>query len=72
MQEKRHCATLYDAIARIQQLPPPDPRISTAINAEFGRTATIVNIGAGVGSYEPRDRKLVAARRLSKRYYYEK
>src|SRR6185503_9694163 len=38
----------------------PDPRITKALNAEFRQAASIVNIGAGVGSYEPRDREIVA------------
>ena len=53
--------TLYDTIGtHYSNYRRPDPRITTALNAEFGRAASIVNIGAGVGSYEPRNRKLVA------------
>lgn len=53
--------TLYDAIGtRYSNYRRPDPRIATALNAELGQAVSIVNIGAGVGSYEPRDRSLVA------------
>jgi SAM-dependent methyltransferase len=38
----------------------PDPRIARAIHAELDGIDSIVNIGAGTGSYEPLD-KLVAA-----------
>ena len=47
--------TLYDTIGtHYSNYRRPDPRITTALNAEFGQAASIVNIGAGVGSYEPR------------------
>lgn len=53
--------TLYDTIGtRYSNYRRPDRRITTALNAEFGQAASIVNIGAGGGSYEPRDRELVA------------
>jgi SAM-dependent methyltransferase len=37
-----------------------DPSIAAAINAALGDARTIVNVGAGTGSYEPRDRDVVA------------
>ena len=37
-----------------------DPRIAAAIHAALGDAATVVNVGAGAGSYEPPDRRLVA------------
>jgi len=52
---------LYDniglgyAAARI-----PDPRIAAQIHAALGDATSIVNVGAGSGSYEPRDRRVVA------------
>jgi SAM-dependent methyltransferase len=53
--------TLYDTIGtHYGNYRRPDPRITAALNAEFGQAASIVNIGAGVGSYEPRDREIVA------------
>jgi ubiquinone/menaquinone biosynthesis C-methylase UbiE len=52
---------LYDTIGtRYGNYRRPDPRIATALNAELGQAVSIVNIGAGVGSYEPQDRELVA------------
>ncbi|MGC3955467.1 MAG: class I SAM-dependent methyltransferase [Propionicimonas sp.] len=38
----------------------PDPRIFAAILAAFGDARTIVNVGAGAGSYEPTDREVTA------------
>ncbi len=38
----------------------PDPRIADRIVQALGDSASIVNIGAGTGSYEPRDRTVVA------------
>ena len=37
-----------------------DPRIAAAIWRALGDAATVVNVGAGAGSYEPRDRDVVA------------
>jgi SAM-dependent methyltransferase len=37
-----------------------DPSIAAAIHAALGDARTIVNVGAGTGSYEPRDRDVVA------------
>lgn len=37
-----------------------DPRIAARINAALGGTQTVVNVGAGAGSYEPRDRYVLA------------
>jgi SAM-dependent methyltransferase len=37
-----------------------DPRIAAVIHAALGEARTIVNVGAGAGSYEPRDRHVVA------------
>lgn len=52
---------LYDVIgpgyARHRR---PDPRIAAAITRALGDLAPIVNVGAGTGSYEPRDRAVVA------------
>ncbi len=38
----------------------PDPRIAHAINLALGDADTVLNVGAGAGSYEPRDRRVVA------------
>jgi SAM-dependent methyltransferase len=38
----------------------PDPRLSAAILEAVGSASTILNVGAGAGSYEPSDRPVVA------------
>jgi SAM-dependent methyltransferase len=38
----------------------PDPRIAAVIHAALGEARTVVNVGAGAGSYEPDDRYVVA------------
>ncbi len=38
----------------------PDPRIADRIIQSLGDSASLVNVGAGAGSYEPRDRMVVA------------
>lgn len=38
----------------------PDPRIASAIEAALGDVESIVNVGAGAGSYEPRGRNVTA------------
>lgn len=37
-----------------------DPRIETRIWAALGDACSVVNVGAGSGSYEPRDREVIA------------
>jgi SAM-dependent methyltransferase len=37
-----------------------DPRIAAALAAALGDTGTVLNVGAGTGSYEPEDRPVVA------------
>jgi SAM-dependent methyltransferase len=37
-----------------------DPRLAAAIHDALGDAVTVVNVGAGAGSYEPRDRRVVA------------
>jgi SAM-dependent methyltransferase len=37
-----------------------DPRLAARIHAALGDARTVVNVGAGAGSYEPRDRTVVA------------
>lgn len=36
----------------------PDPRILASIKTAFGDAQTIINVGAGTGSYEPSDREV--------------
>lgn len=38
----------------------PDPRIEAAIRQELGPARTLLNVGAGAGSYEPRDLEVTA------------
>jgi SAM-dependent methyltransferase len=38
----------------------PDPRLEAAILAALGDARSVVNVGAGAGSYEPTDRKVIA------------
>lgn len=48
---------IYDSIGEgYASRRRPDPRIGTSIAAALGDVRTIVNVGAGAGSYEPADR----------------
>ena len=38
----------------------PDPRIAAIVTAALGSARTVVNVGAGAGSYEPTDRYVAA------------
>jgi SAM-dependent methyltransferase len=52
---------LYDSIGHgYSERRKQDPRIAERIVRALGSSESIVNVGAGAGSYEPRDRKLVA------------
>ncbi|HZA79612.1 MAG TPA: methyltransferase domain-containing protein [Acidimicrobiales bacterium] len=51
----------YDRIGRLyRRHRQPDPRIASRIDRALGDARTVVNVGAGTGSYEPGDRRLVA------------
>jgi SAM-dependent methyltransferase len=51
----------YDLIGDgYAELRRPDHRIAGAILAALGPARTVVNVGAGAGSYEPTDRTVVA------------
>lgn len=51
----------YDRIGfNYSQLRKPDPRIKAAIQAALGQAGTVLNVGAGTGSYEPVDRQVTA------------
>lgn len=51
----------YDAIGRVYaRRRRPDPRIQRAIDRALGDAPSVVSVGAGTGSYEPRDRCVVA------------
>ncbi|MBV9996501.1 MAG: class I SAM-dependent methyltransferase [Caulobacteraceae bacterium] len=49
--------TIGAGYARFRQ---PDPRIAALIRAELGGVASVLNVGAGAGSYEPQDLQVVA------------
>jgi len=52
---------LYDRIGvGYTRVRGEDPRIAAAIHAALGDSRTVVNVGAGTGSYEPRDRAVLA------------
>lgn len=52
---------LYDAIGHgYATRRRADPSIAAAIRAALGDARTVVNVGAGSGSYEPADRDVVA------------
>lgn len=52
---------LYDTIGRrYARQRRPDPRIRQAIVRALGDAGSVVNVGAGTGSYEPADRLVVA------------
>jgi SAM-dependent methyltransferase len=51
---------LYDRIGgAYAETRRPDPRLARAIRAALGDAASVVNIGAGSGSYEPTDLAVV-------------
>ena len=51
----------YEIVGRhYANLRQPDPRIAKAIHAELEGFESIVNIGAGTGSYEPLDKEIAA------------
>jgi len=52
---------LYDRIGTgYSRVRGEDPKIAAAIWAALGDARTVVNVGAGSGSYEPRDREVTA------------
>jgi len=51
----------YDILGRnYAELRRPDPRIAAAIQQALGHASTVLNVGAGTGSYEPVDRLVTA------------
>src|SRR6266550_659717 len=53
--------TRYDVIgAEYAVTRREDPRLAALIHAALGEARTVVNVGAGAGAYEPRDRNVVA------------
>jgi SAM-dependent methyltransferase len=54
-------STRYDRIGTsYTRTRRTDPRVAAQLNAGLGDARTIVNIGAGAGSYEPADRAVIA------------
>jgi len=54
-------AALYDKIGvGYANLRKPDPRIAKAIHDALGDAKSVLNVGAGTGSYEPSDRDVTA------------
>lgn len=54
-------AASYDTIGvDYAALRKPDPRIAALIAGALGPAQTILNVGAGAGSYEPADRQVTA------------
>jgi SAM-dependent methyltransferase len=52
---------LYDEIGvGYRDFRRPDPRLEAAIRRALNQADTVVNVGAGTGSYEPSDRSVVA------------
>lgn len=52
---------IYDTIGRGYAVTRrADPRIAEMIRASLGQVSTVVNVGAGAGSYEPADLNVVA------------
>jgi SAM-dependent methyltransferase len=56
-------AALYDTIGlNYAELRKPDQRIAAAIEAALGPADTVLNVGAGTGSYEPVNRQVTAVK----------
>lgn len=54
-------ATPYDRLGRgYSRVRRPDPRIAVQIDAALGAARTVLNVGAGTGSYEPEGRAVTA------------
>src|SRR5437773_7943485 len=52
---------LYDAIGHgYAAVRVEDPRLARPIWDALGDARTVLNVGAGTGSYEPRDREVIA------------
>ena len=58
--EAGHRGALRQHRAQLCRLRRPDPRIAALIHAALGDAASVVNVGAGTGSYEPADRAVLA------------
>lgn len=53
--------SIYDRIGvDYSNLRKPDPRIAAPVLAALGSASSVLNVGAGAGSYEPADRSVTA------------
>ena len=60
MEQQSH-PLIYDSIGSgYRQYRNPDPRIAVQIREAIGDATTVCNVGAGAGSYEPRDLDVTA------------
>jgi SAM-dependent methyltransferase len=50
----------YDRIGIGYGVRRPDPRLAARLNFHLGDAATVLNVGAGTGNYEPVDREVIA------------
>lgn len=51
----------YDEIGRdYSQHRRPEPRLAASISEALGNARSVINVGAGAGSYEPPDREVLA------------
>ena len=54
-------SALYDRIGgQYAGFRRPDARIADAVQDALGDSRSVVNVGAGTGSYEPADRRVIA------------
>lgn len=54
-------SAIYDSIGlNYAELRKPDPRIAAVIHRALGPARSVLNVGAGTGSYEPEDRAVTA------------
>lgn len=63
MQTREHPAGDFDYErhgAGYASIRRPDPRIAARLHAALGGSRTVLNVGAGAGSYEPTDRYVLA------------
>lgn len=61
LQQADAMGALYDSIGiNYADLRRPDPRIANIIEQALGPARSILNVGAGTGSYEPADRQVTA------------
>ncbi|MGI8663998.1 MAG: class I SAM-dependent methyltransferase [Acidimicrobiales bacterium] len=56
-----NAAPVYDVIgAGYARVRRSDPRIGRRLHRGLGHASTVLNVGAGTGSYEPTDRMVIA------------